>query len=154
MAGECNARIAKIRDYSCTDNFMFSELRMSESQTPINEKIKIIENLKIQLYRESKDTKTNTRWYTLIDIYRRNDLFILNGRYGEDKNVGQFTVRNKYVIEYVMATAQCFHLLHNFSITDTGNLFSDDHALLKWSLKSPFLNDKPPIGAVLKSSSQ
>ena len=118
---------------------------MSDSQTQINEKFKIIENLNIQLYRESKDTKTNARGYTLIDICRSNDLFILNGRYGEDKNVGQFTLRDKSVIDYVMATAQCFHLLHNFSITDTDSLFSDGHALLKWSFKSPFLHDKPPI---------
>ena len=118
---------------------------MSDSQTQINEKFKIIENLNIQLYRESKDTKTNARGYTLIDICRSNYLFILNGRYGEDKNVGQFPFRDKAVIDYVMATAQCFRLLHNFSITDTDNLFSDGHALLKWSLKSPFLHDKPPI---------
>ena len=125
----------------CFQNYMY----MSDSQTPIDEKFKIIENLNIQLCRESKDTKTNARGYTLIDICRSNDLFILNGRYGEDKNVGQFTFRDKSVIDYVMATTQGFHLLHKFSITDTDNLFSGGHALLKWSLKSPFLHDMPPI---------
>ena len=119
MAGDCNAQIAKFviivaLTILCFQNYICLIAKL-------NEKFKIIENLNIQLYRESKDTKTNARGYTLIDICRSNDLFILNGRYGEDKNVGQFTFRDKSVIDYVMATAHCFHLLHNFSITDTDN---------------------------------
>ncbi|MEW8548382.1 MAG: reverse transcriptase family protein, partial [Candidatus Thiodiazotropha sp.] len=66
-----------------------------------------------------------------------NNLFMLNGRIGRDKFVGAPTFRDKSLIDYTLATAECFSLISDFEVIEMDALFSDGHSLLSWSLKIP-----------------
>ena len=135
-----------MRDYIPPDEFNIPEINLFDFESGTNEAFKVLENIKIQLYRESKDKKNNVLGITLLDICRNNNLFMLNGRYGNDKNVGQFTFRDKSVIDYVLATANCFKLIQDFSIDETDKLFFNGHAILRCSLSyKPKANMQPDI---------
>jgi hypothetical protein len=41
----------------------------------------------------------------------QNNIFIANRRLGQDKNVGEFTFREKSVIDYLIASADCFEFI-------------------------------------------
>ena len=135
LAGDYNARTSMMRDYISPDKLTMPDVDIFDFESDTDESLKILESLNIQLHRESKDAKSNTLGITLLDICRHNNLFMLNGRYGNDKNVGQLTFRDKSVIDYVLSTAYCFNFIEDFSIVATDKLFSDGHALLQWSLK-------------------
>ena len=70
---------------------------------------------------------------------QNNNIFIVNGRFGKDKEVGAATFRDKSVIDYTLCTADSLKLLNDFEIVELDSLFSDGHALLSWSLKSQIL---------------
>jgi hypothetical protein len=52
----------------------------------------------VPLDRKSQDRKINSHGLRLIDICRNNNMFILNGRIGNDQN-GAFTFKHKSVID-------------------------------------------------------
>lgn len=97
------------------------------------DKTDILENLNVPLQRISKDTKTNNTGYWLIDTCKRNNLFIVNGRFGKDKGIGAMTFRDKSVIDYTLCTAEVFQVLNDFEIVELDSLFSDGHALITWA---------------------
>ena len=98
-----------------------------------------MENLSINLQRKSQDSKLNTNGYKLLDICKNNNLFILKGRLSADSDVGRFTFREKSVIDYVIASAECFEKINHFEIIETDPIFSDGHNLLSWYIS---INDK------------
>ena len=83
------------------------------------DKHKILENFSVNLKRKAQDNKTNTNGFRLLDIYKNNNLFFLNGRMFLDKNIGSFTYRGKLTIDYVMASADCFTEISHFEIIET-----------------------------------
>ena len=107
-------------------------------------KFKVLDELNIPLNRASNDTKTNALGFSLLDICKKNDLFILNGRYGKEKHIGQFTFRKTSVTDYVLSSVDCFRLLKDFSVNETDPLFSDGHALLMWTFNAIKNNDFYP----------
>ena len=82
------------------------------------------------------DEKTNAHGMLLIDICRNNNIFILNGRAGSDSGLGNYTFRDKSVLDYVIATADCFEFVRSFRIHETDPLFSDGHNAIEWTLKT------------------
>ena len=115
LAGDYNARTSMMRDYICPDKLTFPDVDIFDFESDTDESLKMLESLNIQLHRESKNPKSNTLGISLLDICRHNNLFMLNGRYGNDKNVSQLTFRDKSVIDYVLSTAYCFNFIEDFS---------------------------------------
>ena len=87
-----------------------------------------LENVNIPLDRKSKDKNTNAHSIRFIDICRNNDLFFLNGRLYNETD-GNFTFKQKSVIDYVIATAGCFKHVRGFNIVET-------HILIRWSFNT------------------
>ena len=78
-----------MRDYVQLDYFILSELSTTDYQTDTLEKIRTVEDLNVPLKRAPKHSKTNTHGFSPFKC-KNKDLFILNGRYGNDKNIGKF----------------------------------------------------------------
>ena len=57
-------------------------------------------------------------------------MFILNGRCGSDKNVGNFTFRQTSVIDDAISSYEGLRYISNFRIVELDILFSDGHSLL------------------------
>ena len=100
------------------------------------DKFETLENMNIPLKRASKDRKTNSHGLALLDICRNNELFVLNGRLGREKNIGELTFRNTSLIDYVISSVNCLKLVDNYCVQETDPLFSDGHAFLEWSFKA------------------
>ena len=54
--------------------------------------------------RISQDKHTNNNGFKLIEICINNDLFILNGRFGNDKTIGKLTFRRQSLIDYTICS--------------------------------------------------
>ena len=100
------------------------------------DKLETLENMNIPLKRASKDRKTNIHGLALLDICRNNELFVLNGRLGRDKNFGELTFRNTSLIDYVISSVNSFKLVDNFCVQENDPLFSDGNAFLEWSFRA------------------
>lgn len=80
-----------------------------------------------------------------VKIFNIN-LFILNGRVGNDKNIGEFTFQDSAVIDYTIATYDCFKHF-SFDSVHVDTIFPDGHSLLSLTMnvsdenKIPHKND-------------
>ena len=63
----------------------------------------------------------------LLEFCKNNDLFILNGRLGEDYILPKLTCKDKSTIDYFLASAHVLQNIENFQIHDFSALFSDVH---------------------------
>jgi hypothetical protein len=133
LVGDVNARVAELADYLPSDPFLNELFEIDESSISHLDSYVILEKLSINLDRKSKDKRCNSHGLMLIDLCRNNNLFIVNGRYGNDLT-GNFTFREKSVIDYLIVTANCFSLFEKFEILETDSLFSDGHNALYWSI--------------------
>ena len=89
-----------------------------------------LNSLNINKRRVSCDKKTNNNGYKLIEICINNNLFILNGRFGNDSTKGRLTFRDQSLIDYTICSFNCLKLLVDFEVIETDFLISDGHALL------------------------
>ncbi|MEW8548255.1 MAG: reverse transcriptase family protein [Candidatus Thiodiazotropha sp.] len=134
LTGDFNARTSEMRDYTENDDFLAD---MFDFDTDTVEYFTVINKLvesNILKDRISMDKHTNNNGYKLIDICKNHNLFILNGRIDKDRAIGNFTFRNASVIDYTIATADCFELFQEFEIIETDTIFSDGHSILSHSL--------------------
>ena len=76
------------------------------------------------------------------------NMFICNGRCGNDKHIGKTTCKNKSVVDYLISSSMCLSLLKQFEILDFSPLYSDVHCPLHFTLSSavsnPLLNEQTP----------
>ena len=134
VAGDLNARTSTLPDFVPSDTFLIDHFGVDSEIQSHFDKYTVLENLGIPLRRTSTDKRTNTHGFKLIESCRNNNVFILNGRVGKDRNVGNNTFREKSIIDYVLASAECFEHLDDFEIIETDCLFSDGHHSLRWSV--------------------
>ena len=139
LVGDANCRVGSMRDFVMSDPHLNDTFNIDFDLQASLDKYKILENLSITLQRKSQDSKLNTNGYKLLDICKNNNLFILNGRLSADSDVGRFTFREKSVIDYVIASAECFEKISHFETIETDPIFSDGHNLLSWCIS---INDK------------
>jgi hypothetical protein len=64
----------------------------------------MLEELGIPLRRTNEDKAINQYVRILLNLCKYNNVFILNGRIGEDKDIGKFTCKNVGVVDYIIAS--------------------------------------------------
>ena len=139
LAGDTNSRTGSMKDFVSTDRFTNELFNIDEDIQSDLDKYTILENLSVPLTRYSCDKKTNTHVHRLIQICQNNNIFIVNGRIYNDKESGNFTFRDKSVVDYVLSTAECFRYYSNFEIIETDSLHSDGHSVIAWEFNcKPF----------------
>ena len=116
--------------YTLIDSYMSGLFAFDDSTANFFDNTPLLENLNIPLKRASKDHKTNTMGYWLIDTCKNNNPFIDNRRFGKDKGIGTTTFRNKSLIDYTLCSAESFEILNDFEIVELDPVFSDGHSLV------------------------
>ena len=89
--------------------------------------------------RSNMDRIINSAGYNLLDLCKINDLCILNGRFGQDRNVGAFTCythNGASCIDYVLMSSSLLNHINNFAVHDYDSLLSDTHCAISLSLTS------------------
>ncbi|CAC5367388.1 unnamed protein product [Mytilus coruscus] len=124
-----NSRTASLQDFNDlvdTDDFLAQNL------IDINEfsNVNILDKLDIQRKRHSVDLSVNTYGRKLIQLCKNNNMYIMNGRIGNDEE-GKPTSKNTSVIDYAISTADVFYLVKNFDVLPFSNLYSDIHCPLE-----------------------
>ena len=82
---------------------------------------------KVSLVRKSADTSINVYGYQMLDFCRSNDLFILNGRFGEDKISPKLMCKDASTVDYFISSPQIFAHIADFHVHDFSPLYSDSH---------------------------
>ena len=144
LLGDFNAQTATMPDYTVLDPFLSEFFSFDADTIEHMDQKCVLEKLDFQINRSSKDPKKNNHGFKIIDLCKNNNLSILNGRFGEDKNVGAMTFRGLSVIDYAMASSQGIKFAQNFKITDVDSLFSDRHALLSLDIRTNATAPNPP----------
>ncbi|XP_041350956.1 uncharacterized protein LOC121369940 [Gigantopelta aegis] len=85
-------------------------------------------NIGIPLQRASQDTsRPNGHGYKLIDLCKNSNLYLVNGRVGEDRGIGQPTCKGSSVIDYAIASFTVLERILKFKVNEFEPLFSDIH---------------------------
>ena len=135
LTGDINARTGKLQDFITVDTFFADFFEFDNETLNFYNQAELLKNFDISVNRTSCDNVVNTNGSKLIEICRGNNLFIVNGRLGTDRDVGHFTYRNTPLIDYTICTLDAIKLIHKFDVIETDTLFSDGHSALSWSVK-------------------
>ena len=134
ITGDANAYTSNLPDYIEIDDSLSNILELDEETLSSFNEYENLKTLNIPIDRTSKCTKINSRGRRLLDTCKNNNIYILNGRYGNDKLVGNFTFKDSSEIDYTICFLGILRLLTNFEIIELDPLFSDGHALQTFDL--------------------
>ena len=80
----------------------------------------------------------------MIFFCKYNNLFICNGRIGDDQKLVEFTCENVSVIDYVICSSNFIRNIDNFTVMEFSRLFSDVHRPLSLCVRYD-LNEQEKI---------
>ena len=98
----------------------------------------IAKGLNIEQKRHSLDKKIDTHGRNLIALCNDFSFGILNGRFGNDKNVGQFTCMKTIgssVVDYIIVSTSLFPFILDFYVDSYDSCMSDVHLPLVATIK-------------------
>ena len=72
----------------------------------------------------------------LINLCKGQNLFIINGRVGSDRNIGELTCRNASVVDYFICTPNFIKCIDDLTVLDFSKCYSDVHTLLSITFES------------------
>ena len=127
LLGDFNARTANENDFVSVQQNEHEENDISEF---LDDYTSCLYDMNMSICRKSMDECKNRYGNILLDFCKGNNMFILNGRAGNDKNTGKFTCRNASVVDYCIASPDLLKLLSEFDILESSKLFSDVHSPL------------------------
>ena len=131
LTGDMNARTSQLCDFVIADKTIADVMNFDQETLDFFNKSEELVKLNINKLRVSQDKNTSNNGYKLIDICINNNLFILNGRFGKDKEIEKCTFREQSLIDYTICSINVIKLLNDFEVGDSDFLLSDGHSLLK-----------------------
>ena len=84
----------------------------------------MLEELGIPLRRVNEHKIINQNGRKLLDFCKYIDVFILNGRIGEDKAIGKFTCKNVSVVDYIITSPVYLKNITNLQVLEFNKLLS------------------------------
>ena len=130
LMGDWNARTNNKQDFLDEDEFFRHQFDYDKDLIDHFQNSSILDQCNLPKIRTSQDKIINNEGNMLIDLCKSNNLFILNGRCGSDKNIGAMTFRNQSIIDYSIIPHQALQFVKMFSILELDSLFSDGHSLI------------------------
>jgi len=153
LTGDFNGHTGTADEFTVSDDFLNSLFGMADdSDTDLNHLNLLYNNQNFAPHRTSVDTRVNSIGNTIVELCRNNELYILNGRFSDDKSTGKSTFKTNSVIDYTICSAKLLAHLHKFTISDVEQLLSDGHAVLSVSLNLDYTG--VTAGTAMPSSSQ
>ena len=135
LCGDWNSRTSTLNDYIPVDYFMSDHFGNFDLMNENDEILDCLYNNNVPLSRQNPDKTTNVYGYKMLEFCKNNNLFILNGRLGNDTTSSKFTCKDRSCIDYFVSTAFVLDLVDFFSIGDFDPLLSDSHSPVTLHLK-------------------
>ena len=126
LAGDLNARTARLEDFIVDTN---------DTDFVTDSVVDCMTTLDIPFGRNSADDVRNNAGYSLVDFCKSQRMLIVNGRVGDDKDVGKTTCKNTSVVDYMIASVNLFPSFVNFAVLDFERCISDVHNAIFLELK-------------------
>jgi hypothetical protein len=148
LVGDFNAKTSDLPDFCCPDeNFLdIINLRYDEEILKyFYDHNNLVEN-GVSLYRYTQCTcRPNTYGKRLIELCKKNNIYFVNSRVGNDKYIGNVTCNNTSVVDYLLLSSNMLTDLNTFQVEDFNPLFSDVHSGLNFSFKCPTLESENTV---------
>ena len=139
LTGDLNSRTKNISEIAQTDIELLELDNIDSNDVENNDNsayvVTILEELGIPICRKSLDSQSNTFGHRLIELCKNNNLVILNGRIGEDQNIGNFTTTRNSVVDYIIMSANS---LSDFKVHKFDPLLSDIHCPISCNLLTKY----------------
>ena len=145
LGGDMNAHTKDLADYLVADDFLADHFDFDPNLIDFFDKTNTLINLNIPLDRSTQDVKVNGHGGKLLDICKNNNIFICNGRIGNDKNIGKSTFKDNSVIDYIISTPDLIKYIEEFDIIELDSLYSDGHSLLSMNINISIPNPHDKI---------
>ena len=100
LMGDFNARTHNKPDFIDVDDFLSSHFEFDDNLLEFCNVSDKLDYFHFSRERTSQDVTVNNEGNVLLDMCKANNLFMLNGRCGDDKSVGALTFRNCSTIHY------------------------------------------------------
>ncbi|MEW8546895.1 MAG: reverse transcriptase family protein [Candidatus Thiodiazotropha sp.] len=134
LFGDFNSRSANNPDYVKCDDFICDIYGNDDLYHENLDILNCFEMYGIPLERQTADEITNLYGSQLLDFCKSNNVFILNGRIGNDVTSPKLTCKDRSTVDYFISSAYNFSYISSFSILDFNSLYSDAHCPLTLSI--------------------
>ena len=120
--GDFNARTANLSDIMDNDEDL--------------DFLNITADVYIAALRTNMDCHVNNSGKHLISLCKNIGMYILNGRWHNDKDLGKFTCKNASVVDYVICTDELFNCIADFYVDQFHPLLSDIHCPIIFNIST------------------
>ena len=96
--------------------------------------INIFNSLNMPIKRINKDPKSNNNGRKLVHMCKIQELCIVNGRMGSDRNIGDLTCAGASTVDYMICTPDLLQNIQNFTVDIFDPMLSDKHSPISVSI--------------------
>ena len=151
LVGDYNSRTSNNADYLIADDELARLLEYDDVMIKYFNKSSCLSDHGLSVERANKDMFLNNDGRFLLDICKSNNIFILNGRCGQDKGIGAFTFKDISTIDYSLSSFEGLKFISDFSVQILDPLFTDGHSLLNTVYKFEYGQFKQKLRKPLSS---
>jgi hypothetical protein len=130
LVGDFNARTGRLDDFALVDEVVANECGfIPDSDLLIDTKEDLV-SLGVEPNRCNRDGQVNNNGRSLIELCQAFNLKVVNGRFGSDIGVGEFTyetARGKSTIDYIIMSSGMLPLVTEFEVDVFDPCLSDAH---------------------------
>ena len=134
LFGDFNSRCKTLPDHTKFDEYISDIYGMQELYEENNSMLDLFECYEVPLDRKSADESANAYGYSLLNMCKNNDLFILNGRIGSDFTCPTLTCKNKSTVDYFISSAHILPIIKDLRVHEFSCLLSDAHSPVSLSI--------------------
>ena len=133
LLGDTNARTASAKDYN--DPVINSHVWGFDADTEghMNYIMKV-SSKGIPITRYSQDKVKNSHGNKLLELCKISNMYICNGRLGNDCYIGKCTSKETSLIDYLLSTSDGMGIIENFTVHDFCPILSDIHCSLLFDI--------------------
>ena len=131
LMGDFNSRTSNANDIMMIES---QDIILDASNFKYLNIINILNSLGMPITRVNKDTKINNNGRRLTEMCKLQELCILNGRAGLDRNIGNLTFDEKSTIDYMICTPDLLHKISHCKVDKLDTMLTDKHNPIQLSI--------------------